>query len=280
MHARATSPPSTVSFTDREPCVGGAGGPPILRSTHGITYELSIRIRTSSCPTDNWVLDHDFGFADRPGIIENFSVRLLELEPNWQPTMMFNGRWQARNLPPGEGFVVHVPLRYTGTGQVSAVDLGAAPIERGILAVVSLILLASLGRRLYVRERSNGRLDPLPAPASVDEHWLDEYVFKDLPEVVGAAWDNSTGASEVAAVLARLVSEGRLRSEVRPGGCSRILCPPRLLVDRDRFHDYERRLVDALFGSTDRTTDTDRIRQRYKVGIRSSRQDRKPLKIW
>jgi hypothetical protein len=141
----------TLRWRSRRP-----SDPPFNASV--ITYELTYSYSNILLPDgDNWVLDHDFGFADRPGIIENFSVRLLELEPNWQPTMMFNGRWQARNLPPGEGFVVHVPMRYTGTGQVSAVDLGAAPIERGILAVVSLILLASLGRRLYVRERSMGQ---------------------------------------------------------------------------------------------------------------------------
>ncbi len=252
--------------------------PPFRDTT--ITYELTysysnLLVRDG----DTWILDHDFGFADRPGVIENFSVRFVELLPTWQPTMPFSGSWQGRNLPPGEGFVVRVPMRYAGNSEVSAVDLGADPTERGILAVVTLILLGSLGKRLDTRERGTGRLDPLSSEA-VDERWLDEHVFKHLPEVVGAAWDNKTEASEVAAVLARLVSEGRMRSEVRPGGMFKApVLHLELLVDRDRFHGHERRLVDAFFEGTERTTDTASIRERYKKsGFNPADKIRKPLK--
>lgn len=265
--------PRTLRWRSRLP-----SDPPFNETA--ITYVLEYSYSSILVPDgDDWVLDHDFGFADRAGVIENLIVR-LDLEPEWQPTMPFAGTWQARNLPPGEGFVVRVPLRYTGEGEVSAVDLGADPTERGLLAIVSLILLGSIGKRLYTRERSTGRLDPLPAPVTVDEKWLDEHVFKHLPEVVGAAWDNNTSASEVAAVLARLVSEGRMRSEVTPGGMFEDpVLHLELLVDRDRFQGYERRLVDALFGSTDRTTDTARIRQRYKKsGFDPADRIRKPLK--
>lgn len=51
-----------------------------------------------------------------------------------------------------------------------------------------------------------------------------------------------------------------------------------LLVDRDRFHGHERRLVDALFESGDRTTDTARIRERYKKsGFDPASKITKPL---
>ncbi len=238
--------------------------PPFNESV--ITYVIEYSLSNILVPEgDNWVLDHDFLFADRAGVVENFVVR-LDLEPEWQPIMAFAGTWQAKDLPPGEGFVVRVPMRYVGEGDVSGVDLGADPTERGILAIVSLILIASLGKRLYTRERGTGRLDPLPDPASVDEKWLDQHVFKHLPEVVGAAWDNTTGESEVAAVLARLVSEGRMRSEVRGAGgkFNDPVLHLELLVDRDRFHSYERRLIDALFEAGKRTTDTASIRERYE----------------
>jgi uncharacterized membrane protein YgcG len=245
-----------------------------------ITYVLQYSLSNILVPDgDNWILDHDFGFADRSGLIENFAVR-LDLEPEWQPTIPFAGTWQARNLPPGEGFVVHVPMRYAGEGEVSGVDPGADPVERGLLAIVSLILLGSIGKRLYTRERSTGRLDPLPPPVTVDETWLQEHVFKHLPEVIGAAWDNKTEASEVTAVLARLVSEGRMKSEVTPGGMFEDpVLHLELLVDRNRFHGYEQRLIDALFAAGERTTDTASIRKRYKKsGFDPAEKIRKPLK--
>jgi uncharacterized membrane protein YgcG len=264
----------TLRWRSREPT-----DPPFNRTTiiYELTYSLSNILARDG---ENWILDHNFGFADRTGVIENFSVRLQELQPAWQPTAPFTGNWSGRNLPPGEGFVVQVPLRYAGAGDGPIVDMGADPVERGIIGVVTLVILASLGKRLYDHERETGRLDPLPAPSSVDEKWLDENVFMHLPEVVGAAWDNKTESAEVTAVLARLVSEGRLQSEVRPGG---LLKGPvlhlELLVDRDRFHDYERRLIDALFASGESTTDTARIRERYKKsGFNPAEKIRKPVR--
>jgi hypothetical protein len=244
-----------------------------------ITYVLDYSYSNILVPErDNWVLDHNFAFTDRFGIIENFNVR-LELDSGWEPTLPFAGTWQARNLPPGEGFVVRVPMRHTGSGGPD-VDLGASPVERGMLAIVSLFLLGSLGKRLYARERSTGRLDPLPQPDSVNEKWLEENVFKHLPEVVGAAWDNKPEASEVAAVLARLVSEGRMRSEVTEGGMFEDpVLHLELLVDRSQFQGYEKRLIDALFAAGERTTDTARIRKRYKKsGFDPADRIRRPLK--
>jgi uncharacterized membrane protein YgcG len=245
-----------------------------------ITYVLEYSYRNILVPDGkNWVLDRDFGLPDRDGVIENFSVRLLELEPNWQPTIPFNGRWQARNLPPGEDFVVRVPMRYTGNSEL-AVSTGAAKTERALLAFVTLLLLGSIGTRLYTREKSTGRLDPLPSPDSVNKKWLEEHVFVHLPEVVGAAWDNTTNASEVAAVLARLVADGRMRSDVREGGFfSGAVLHLELLVDRSRFHGYELSLIDALFERGETTTDTGRLRERYKKsGFDPAERIRKPVK--
>ena len=243
--------------------------------TYELTYSLSNILQREG---EDWVLDHDFAFTDRPGIMENFSVRLLETEPIWQPTIPFNGTWSARNLPPGEGFIVRVPFRYTGTN--APATPGADPFERTLLAVIAFTLLVSFSRRLMAHERQQGRLEPLPSVAEIDERWLNGNVFKHLPEVVGAAWDNETNAAEVTAILARFVAEGRMKTEVRPGG---FLKDPvmhmELLVNRDRFHDYERRLIDSLFESGERTTDTERIRTRYrKSGFDPASKIQKPLK--
>ena len=232
-----------------------------------ITYVLEYSYANVLQSDDGrWVLDHDFGFASRDGVIENLVVH-LELDPAWQATLPDDGTWRGSNLSPGEGFVVSVPLTYAGAGDGPEVNLGAEPVERGIIAAVVLVLITSFGRRLISRERAKGRLEPLPAHDPVDEKWLEEHVFKHLPEAIGAAWDNRTDASEVAAVLARFVNEGRMKSEVKPGG---FLSGPELhlelLVERSRFHGYERQLVDALFESGSRITDTDSIRKRFQPG--------------
>jgi uncharacterized membrane protein YgcG len=254
------------------------GDPPFVATP--ITYELTYSLSNILVPDgDDWLLDHDFGFADREGVIEQFSVTLHGPEPDWQPTAPFNGRWQGSNILPGEGFVVRVPLRYAGAGE-GPVVAGAEPIARYIIAGVALILLVSFARRLYDHERGTGRLEPLPLPVEVNERWLNEHVFEHLPEVIGAAWDNRTGESEVAAVLARLVSEDRMKSEVKPGGLFKApVLHLELLVDRDRFHGHERTLIDALFEAHDRRTDTASIRERYKKsGFDPASKISKPLK--
>jgi hypothetical protein len=105
-------------------------------------------------------------------------------------------------------------------------------------------------------------------------------VVPHLPEPIAAASDNTTDASEVAAELARLVTEGRMTSQVAPGG---VLKGPALhldlLVDRDRFQGYERTLVNALFEPGEISTDTESIRRRYrKTGFNPAEKIRKPLK--
>jgi uncharacterized membrane protein YgcG len=253
--------------------------PPFNATT--ITYVLVYSLANILVPGGDgeWVLDHDFAFTDRDGVIENFSVQ-LEVDPSWQATLPEGNTWRATTIPPGQGFVVRVPLQYVGIGDGPSINTGADPIERVLIAAVMLVILGSFARRLITRERENGRLHPLPPREQVDEKWLEENVFKHLPEAIGAAWDNNTDAPEVAAVLARLVTEGRMKSEVKPGGFLRgPVLHLEMLVDRSRFHGYERTLVDALFESHDRRTDTDSIKQRYKkTGFNPAEKIRKPLK--
>ncbi len=228
---------------------------------------------------DAWLLNHDFAFPERDGIIERLSVRLT-LDRAWRPLMAWAGTWTASDLPPGEGFIVRVPLEYGGSASGPDVALGAGGVERALLAIVMMTLLLSFAARLLNHERRSGRLEPLPSPEGIDDRWLSENVFNQLPEVVGAAWDNTTNASEVAATLARLVGEGRLASSVLParGLFGKPTLQLELLVPRDRFHGYERTLVDSLFSSGTNTTDTQRIRERYKrTGFDPAAKIRKPL---
>ncbi|HEX6199107.1 MAG TPA: hypothetical protein VF150_02500, partial [Thermoanaerobaculia bacterium] len=97
---------------------------------------------------------------------------------------------------------------------------------------------------------------------------IEERLLPLRPEAAGAFWDRGVGRPEVAALLARLVAEGKLESEVeeKPAvlGASREL-RLRLVAGRDDFSAYERALIDKLFyGGRSEVTTAD-LRERYKA---------------
>jgi len=135
-----------------------------------------------------------------------------------------------------------------------------------MLAALVLFLALSV-RSWYRHERGLGKFAPLTSPERMGAAWLQEHVFTHPPEVVGAAWDLNTSASEVAAVLARLTQEKKLASEVQVRGTwlwRRDILTLKLLVTRDSLQGYERKLIDRLFVGNGTTTDTEMIRQHYK----------------
>jgi uncharacterized membrane protein YgcG len=213
-------------------------------------------------------LAHDFAFPDRPGVMERVSAR-LELDPAWEaeaPGAALS--LEARDLPPGQGAVLAVPLRFVGTGHAPDVQRPPEP-PPAFPAPLRLPLRALLGAALLAaawgwwrNARARGLLDPLPS--GLDEAWLAREVFAHPPEVIGAAWDDRVGAPEVSAVLARLQAQGKLRSSVEPGGFLGMGRKVRLelRVDRATLNDYERRLVDGLFFSGN-TTDSAALRSHY-----------------
>lgn len=264
---------TTLRWRSRLPTDPPFTGTPI---TYVIEFAIDGAMQRSG---DDFVLDHDFAFADRAGVIEQLTVR-LSLDDTWQATQPFAGTWTAANLPPGEGFVVRVPLRHAGTAPAPEVSEGAGTAERALIGLVVLGLLVSFGRRLVRREREAGRLDPLPPIHEIDRAWLEQHVLSQLPEVVGAAWDNSTNEPEVAATLARLAGDGRMASRVEParGIFGQPTLHLTLLAPRSRFHGYERTLIDALFESGATETDTASIRERYKkTGFDPASKIRKPI---
>ena len=244
-------------------------------------YLLEFSYSNILVPTDSgYVLDHDFAFADREGVIEAFTLS-IELDSAWSAPASFAGTYRARNLPPGEGFVVGVPLRYAAAGRPAGVELGAGPVERILLVLVLLAGVYALGRHFLARERGLGRLEPLIPIGAIDRKWLEEHVFAHPPEVVGAAWDATTGAPEVTAVLARLEAEGRMKSDVKTKGWkifSTHVLHLSLLVPRSQLNDYERALIDSLFLPGDQETSTDEVRKRYqKTGFDPASKIKAPL---
>ena len=232
-----------------------------------ISYRLEYRLTGALVAAGGsaFRLEHDWAFADRDGVIERVEVR-LRLGDGWRAVSPHPEVWRTESLPPGQGFVAPLALEYDGAGLPAnaaparlppAVRWGAVAILLGGVAYFLICLLW--------RERALGRFGA-PAPAPVDRDWLEANLFPLAPEVVGAAWDRTVGSAEVAALLARLTAEGKLAAEVRSTKTWIFRSDDlhlRLLADRGTLGDYERALVDALFGGAD-TTDTQSLRKRYK----------------
>jgi uncharacterized membrane protein YgcG len=232
-----------------------------------IDYRLDYRVKgVLEKKGERYVLNHDFAFADRQGgVIERVVVRLA-LGSNWRATSPMPVSWEHGPLPSGEGFVVTQEFEYLGdqplTGGVKQKLPGWAPpaAAGAFLAAVAYFFV-----RWRVRDGALGRFVPR-AQSEVDAAWLEENVFSHRAEVIGAAWDRKVSSSEVAGLLARLTTEGKLRSEIKSTGSfifKRDDLHLKVLVDRSAFTGYEAELIDGLFGASDET-DTASLRKRYR----------------
>ena len=240
------------------------------------TYELAYSISgVLVAENGRYLFEHDLAFPNRDGVIRVFDA-VLEVDPVWEgdvPT-----RWHEENLQPGESVFVRAALRHTGAEAPDEVASAAArpsttalPGLRYALLAIAIVFALVHALTLIRRERARGRFEPPMSLDAIDEPWLQAHVFDRPPEVIGAAWDLDTSASEVSALLARLAQQGVLKSEVKTTGSGwfkRETLHMELLGDRDRLQEHERRLIDALFIDGTRTTDTDRIRKHYsKTGF-------------
>lgn len=240
---------------------------------YGITYTLDNVLGSAG---DEYLLNHDFAFPDRDGVIERYTLR-LQLDPVWHSSTPLPPSIERSSLAPGSGVVVRLALRYLGEGRPAGVLVGTPAPVRAAIALLFLAIVAILSWLFYSAERKTGRFAPLPVDA-IDREWLDHNLFAHLPEVVGAAWDNRTAAPEVAAVLARMAGEGKLQSRLEKGGLlKRDELHLTLLADRKFLGGYEASLVKALFFNGD-TTSTALVREKYeKSGLDLAAKIRKPV---
>jgi uncharacterized membrane protein YgcG len=241
--------------------------PPFENTTliYVLEYTLSnILVRKEG----SFLLDHDFAFPDRSWPILTFTLD-LRFDPAWEvqdpsPIRLTRGR-----VDPGEGVVLTIPLRYTRAGRPAGVEFGAPDATRSILSLLLFGGLGILTACFFFREWNRGRFTPLRPVAEITRPWLEERLLSLPPEVVGDLWDNRTGAPEVAAILARMVAEKKLVSSVERIRIflwfKKDVLHLELLVDRDTLSGYEAELVDAFFRSGETTTDSDRIRERYRT---------------
>jgi uncharacterized membrane protein YgcG len=229
-----------------------------------------------------YVLNHDFSLPKAEWPIETLSVD-LDLDPSWQPLDRVPSHFERQDLQPGTEAIVKARLRHTGAAAVeTGVRVPPAPLRRGLFAA-ALLAMAVLYVRFRKIEGGRGRFEPLPE-TPWDEDWLRENVFDLKPEEVGALWDQAVGPPEVAAVLARLVAEGKMTSEVRPGrkllgfSLSPDVLHLRLAVPRNTLVGYECELVDKLFLGGDET-DTNSVKQHYRsTGFNPASLIEKPLR--
>ncbi|HSF44244.1 MAG TPA: DUF2207 domain-containing protein, partial [Thermoanaerobaculia bacterium] len=210
---------------------------------------------------------HDFVFPDRVGVIERF-VLDLEIDPVWRPEEAVPAHLEKRGLIPGESVIVGADLGLAPGAKPAVGVHRAAPAPlRYLLFAVALGAMTTLYFSLRQREAALGRYEPLPQVPEWDEAWLRENLFSFKPEQVGALWDRHVGPPEVAAVLARLVGEGKLASEVRPQGIlffKKDVLHLTLVADRGAFIGYERQLIDKLFFGGRSETDTEAVRRHYR----------------
>jgi hypothetical protein len=193
----------------------------------------------------------------------------LALDPVWRPLAEVPGHLERQNLPPGQSVLVKADLAYQGAAEDQLVGIPlATPIPlRAALFAAALLAMIVLFLAFRRSEGALGRFTPPAVPSDWDEAWLHDNVFLYRPEEVGALWDRTIGAPEVAAVLARLVGEGKLASEVENrrlfGLFSQDVLHLTLKRDRDAFEGYERRLIDKLFFGNRTETDTEAVRKHY-----------------
>ena len=226
---------------------------------------------------DAYRLDHNFGMPDLEYPIDRSSVDLT-LDSAWQTNAPVALHLEQSNLGHGANATITDNLRYLPRGRPASVRFPVSMPVRYAVAGALVAAMALFTLLFVLRERRIGRFRRLPAPDSIDRAWLDEHVFKFLPEVVGAAWDERTGAAEVCAVLARMVHEGKMTSRVEKGGpFKRDELILTLQRDKSSFTGYEKSLVDALFFSGD-TTSTSAIREHYRsTGFDPVKKIRDPL---
>jgi uncharacterized membrane protein YgcG len=203
-------------------------------------------------------LDHNFALPDAIRMIEAFSVD-LDLDPAWAAPADFVRHRTAGPLRPGQDFVVRAELTRPGGGSPAAVQSGTSKSTRIALFGVLLAAVSLMGWAFYARESSLKRFGSPVPPESIDAGWLEKNVFSIAPEEAGALWDDTVGAPEVTAVLARLTAEKKLETSASDKELTMHLKAP-----LDSFEGYEKDLLAALFFGKRTETSTAEIKAHYK----------------
>lgn len=194
-------------------------------------------------------LNHDFAFPERPAPVQNFAVKVT-FSPEWSgpPNGVVTG--QASNIPAGKGFVLRVPLRFGGQVAPSAVPLWEVWFRKAgawLMLVPAVILLLLF----FFSERERLKAVELDTDP-IDHDWLRRNLFAYAPEVAGMIFDGKVGPPEVAAMLASMERDGKVRSKVVPGRKRKPDLELELLVPLSTLEDRQASLAYAIFGSSNK----------------------------
>lgn len=240
--------------------------PPFDRLLRTYTLVYTYRHLLRADDEGQYVLDHDFGIGSRMSPIEDYNLTFT-MDTVWASDRTMPLRLEHVVVPADSGIVFTIPLRYLGAARPTAVFHGASRRARLAIALALGTFAVVLLVAHFVREARLGRLRRIPDHRAITPEWLEAHVLSMLPEVAGAAWDEHTAAPEVGAVLARMVQEGKLSSEVKTEKLwifSNDILHLKLEVRRNALTESERALIDGLFKKHEDTTDTQRVRERYK----------------
>jgi len=230
-----------------------------IELTYRIRYTLSGVLRGRN---NHFKLAHDFAFPDRQGDIKHFTLHFT-LDPLWSgldSPLTLN----QDNLIPGRGVIVRGELQYHGTASPASVIVPISPwVGYAMLVLLAAGLLVILLRFLAL-ERKVGRIGNLTPLEEIDEPWLEKTVFSLPPEIIGAAWDGKVGAAEIAAILAKLEHEKKIKTGIQPRFLRKPIMTMQLLVNRSTITDYPGKLINKLFFNSRVNTDTNAIKEFYK----------------
>jgi len=258
------------------------GDPPF--SATAITYVLEYSLGRILMPQDDgsFRLNHDFTFPHRSGEIRTFRLT-LHFDLQWRdirsPVII-----EQEHVAPGQSVFHSADLFHSAPEIVESYQRPLFPVTvaetatkpaagwltwSGAGLLLAMLLFASAW--FYRHEIKADRFGKAISPVNIDAKWLEEHLFSLRPETVGAAWDKATSGHEVAAILARLVAEGKLASRLEhftipllgwkiPG---MNILHLELRQPRQHFADHERPLIEGFFIDGE-TTDTRRIRHYYR----------------
>lgn len=130
-----------------------------------------------------------------------------------------------------------------------------------------MLLAAGLGAlllRFLALERKVGRIGNLMPLEEIDEPWLKKTIFSLPPEVIGAAWDGKVGAAEIAAILATLEHDKKIKTGIQLRFLRKPIMTMKLLADRSSITGYHGSVINKLFFNSRVNTDTNAIKEHYK----------------
>ncbi|NNL64765.1 MAG: hypothetical protein HKP30_00850, partial [Myxococcales bacterium] len=122
-----------------------------------LTYVLTYALSDILVPRGGgYVLDHDFAFADRFGVIERFVLE-LELAPEWRTSEPLEGSVVLTDLYPGIGAPVTVPLEHAEDRPLAGVTRPLGAEWRHVALAATLAGMVAMLLPFLRRERALGR---------------------------------------------------------------------------------------------------------------------------